>query len=91
LSTRLHVARFGTFVRTPSITDAEATISIKAILKNEYKTGKNITLVSKITNKKGLVLDTKTSSQSIEPYDEAEITQIGTIQKPMLWSPETPI
>lgn len=87
---RLHVARFGTFVTTPIITDTEATVSIKTALKNEYKTGKNITLVSKITDKNGLVLDTKTTSQSIKPYDENEITQTGTIQKPMLWSPETP-
>jgi len=87
---RLHVARFGTFVTTPTISDAEAIVSIKTTLKNEYKTSKNITLVSKITDKKGIVLDTKTTSQSIEPFDETEITQTGSIQKPMLWLPETP-
>lgn len=87
---RLHVARFGTFVTTPTITDAEATVSIKTTLKNEYKTGKNITLVSKITDKKGTVLDTKTTSQIIETFDETEISQTGSIKKPLLWSPETP-
>lgn len=87
---RLHVARFGTFVTTPTITEAEATVSIKTTLKNEYKTGKYITLVSKITDKKGIVLDTKTTSQLIETLDETVIAQIGSIQKPLLWSPETP-
>ena len=87
---RLHVARFGIFITTPTISDAEATVSIKTSLKNEYKTGKNISLVSKITDKTGKVLDTKTTNQFIEPYDETEITQTGSIQKPMLWSPETP-
>jgi len=87
---RLHVARFGTYVTTPAVSDAEAIVYISTTLKNEYKTGKNITLVSKIIDKKGLVLDTGTASQSIPPMAEAEITQTGSIQRPMLWSPETP-
>ena len=52
--------RFGTYITTPVVSDAEATVSIKTTLKNEYKTAKNITLVSKIIDKKGVVLDTKT-------------------------------
>jgi beta-galactosidase len=87
---RLHVARFGTYVTTPAISDAEATVSIKTTLKNEYKTAKNITLVSKIVDKKGVVLDTKTSTLSIPSFDQAEVSQTGAINKPMLWSPETP-
>lgn len=87
---RLHVARFGTYVTTPIISENEASVNIKTKLKNEYKLGKNITLVSKIVDKKGNVLHTKTTSQSIEAFDEAEIAQTATIQKPMLWSPETP-
>jgi beta-galactosidase len=87
---RLHVSRFGTFVTTPSITDDEATVSIQTTLKNEYKTGKNLTLVSKITDKNGIVLDTKSTNKTVEPFDESEIIQTGTIQNPLLWSPETP-
>ena len=87
---RLHVARFGTYVTTPSVSGAEADVSIKTTLKNEYKTEKNIILVSKIVDKKGKYIDTKTSTQSIAPFEEKEIAQEGTIKKPQLWSPETP-
>ena len=87
---RLHVARFGTYVTTPTISDTEATVSIKTTLKNEYKTAKNVTLISKITDKKGTVLDSKTSMLSISPFDQTEVSQTGTIHKPLLWSPETP-
>jgi beta-galactosidase len=87
---RLHVARFGTYVTTPAVSDAESIVCISTTLKNEYITGKNITLVSKIIDKKGIVLDTGTASQLIPPMAEAEITQTGSIQRPMLWSPETP-
>jgi len=87
---KLHVGRFGTFVTTPSVTDNEATVSIKTTLKNEYKTAKNITLVSKIVDKKGNVLDTKTTSQSLAAFEQTEISQMGAIKTPKLWSPETP-
>ena len=36
------------------------------------------------------MLDTKTSTQSISPFEQTEISQTGTIKKPLLWSPETP-
>ncbi|MGA2406382.1 MAG: beta-galactosidase GalA [Bacteroidales bacterium] len=88
---KLHVDRFGTYVTTPSVSPEEAAISIKTVLKNEYNVAKNVILISKIIDNKGVVLGTKTSSQAIEPSSQTEIAQKGTIQKPMLWSPETPI
>ena len=87
---RLHVDRFGTYITTPTVSGAEAIVSIKTTLKNEYKITKNITLVSKIVDKKGVVLDTKSSTLSIPTFDQFEVSQTGAIQKPLLWSPETP-
>ncbi|HAH22289.1 MAG TPA: glycoside hydrolase family 2 [Prolixibacteraceae bacterium] len=87
---RLHVARFGTSVTTPVISAEEASVNIKTTVKNEYKVGKNLTLVSKIVNNKGVVLHTKASTQSISSFSEVEIAQTGVIQKPLLWSPESP-
>ena len=87
---RLHVDRFGTYVTTPSVSPETATVIIKTTLKNEYKTVKKISLVSKIVSNKGDVLDTDTSLQTIEPFSAVEIAQTGVIQKPLLWSPETP-
>ena len=87
---RLHVARFGTYITTPVISAEEASVSVKTTLKNEYKVAKNVLLVSKIVDKKGLVLDIKTSTLSIPSFDQIEIAQTGVIKKPLLWSPETP-
>lgn len=87
---RLHVARFGTYITTPLVSESEATISIKTTLKNEYKTAKSVTLVSKIVDKKGVVLGSKTSSKDLEPLSQTEIVQTGLIENPLLWSPETP-
>jgi len=87
---RLHVDRFGTYVTTPSVSAKEASVSIKTTIKNEYKIIKSITLISKITDNKGVVLDTESSSRVIEPFSSIEIEQKEAIQKPLLWSPETP-
>ena len=87
---RLHVDRFGTYITTPAVSDAEATVNITTILKNEYKIAKTISLVSKIVDKKGHVFDAKTSTEILSPFSQTEISQDGKIMKPMLWSPETP-
>jgi beta-galactosidase len=87
---KLHVNRFGTFVTTPSVSTDKADVSIQTTLKNDDNVVRTVMLVSKIVDSKGVVLDTKTSSQTIEPLATAEIAQNGAIQKPLLWSPETP-
>jgi len=87
---KLHVGRFGTYITTPVVSDLKADVDIKTILKNEYKTAKNITLVSRITDNKNIVIDTRSTTQSIAPLSQIEITQKGLIQRPLLWSPETP-
>jgi beta-galactosidase len=87
---RLHIIRFGTYITTPLISENATTVSIKTTLKNEYYEAKEINLVSKIVDKKGNILDTKTTSQLIGSMDQVEIDQLGSITKPMLWSPETP-
>ena len=87
---RLHVDRFGTYVTTPSISSNEAVVSVKTTLKNEYKVAKNFTLLSKIVSNRGIVLDSVTSTQKIEPFSTIEVAHTEKIQKPLLWSPETP-
>ncbi|HEY5368147.1 MAG TPA: beta-galactosidase GalA [Hanamia sp.] len=87
---KLHVDRFGTYITTPFVSSEEATINIRTTVKNENKTPKEVKLISKIVDNKGNLLDTETSSQTIEPFSKIEISQEGKIQKPMLWSPETP-
>ncbi|MGA2406386.1 MAG: beta-galactosidase GalA [Bacteroidales bacterium] len=87
---KLHVGWFGTYVTTPVVSAEKADVDIKTTLKNEYKVAKNISLVSKIVDNKSVVLDTETSSQSIAPFSQIEIAQKGSVQNPLLWSPETP-
>lgn len=87
---RLHVDRFGTYITTPDISTDQATVSIKTRLKNEFRQTKSFTVISKIVNSNGDVIDRKTSSDLVQAFDQIEIAQKGTIHNPLLWSPETP-
>ncbi|MFZ1290486.1 MAG: beta-galactosidase GalA, partial [Melioribacteraceae bacterium] len=87
---KLHVTLFGTFITTPKVSDEKAMVNIETSLKNEYDTAKNVTIISKIVDNNDNVLETKTSTLSVEPFYESKITQERTINKPLLWSPESP-
>lgn len=89
ITDKLHVDRFGTYITTPSVSEKEAVVNIRTTVRNEYKESKNISLVSKITDNTGVILDTKTTTLSIAPFSKTEISQKGSVQKPSLWSPET--
>jgi len=87
---KLHVSRFGTFVTTPKISTDSALVRIKTTVQNEYKLAKTISVVSKILDNTGMVLNTLTMSQKINPYAQGEVVQNGAILSPLLWSPESP-
>jgi beta-galactosidase len=87
---RLHVDRFGTYITTPYVSDSLCNVSIKTIVKNEYRKPKIINLISRIVDYNGKVLDVRASTDSIPAFSQLEISQIGTIKDPLRWSPETP-
>jgi beta-galactosidase len=68
----------------------QASVNIKTKLINEYNAIKKISLVSKIVDAHGAILDTKITQKEIAPFAQLEIVQNGNIQRPLLWSPETP-
>ena len=86
----LHVDRFGTYITTPSVSQTEAIVEIKTTVKNEHNVSKNISLVSKIIDTNSAIIDNKTTTLTISPFSQIEIFQKASVQKPMLWSPETP-
>jgi len=87
---KIHVDRFGTFITTPSVSEEAASVSIKTTLKNDHNVSKSVTIVSKIVDNKGIMVGSKTTSGVLEPFSQTEIDQTGLIEKPLLWTPETP-
>lgn len=87
---KLHVDRFGTYVTTPVVSTDKATVNMKTTLRNEEFTARTITLISKIVDNNGNIVDTQTSSEIIDGLCKSEIAQSGIVPKPLLWSPEAP-
>jgi len=87
---RLHVARFGTFVTTPSVSLANATVNIQTTLQNEFKTAQSVDLISTITDMAGNIYDTQSCTLQIGSLCMKDIQQRCNIVHPVFWSPETP-
>lgn len=86
----IHVARFGTFVTTPSISDDKAQVKIQTTLQNETTLPATITLTSKVTDRDGNVLATCTDTSILTALGNSELIQDAVVLNPDLWSPETP-
>ena len=77
----VRVANWGTYITTPIVTDKQAEVNIKT----EIDGGENVQLVTEIFDAKGKkVASTKTSGTKV-------FEQKLKVNKPSLWSPETPI
>ena len=87
---KLHVARFGTYVMTPEVSEKEAAVNIETCIRNSDNSAKNVTLVSKIVDGEGKLLETQSSDIEIASLSQVKLVQNGTILRPLLWSPETP-
>ena len=73
--------QWGTFITTPVIAEASATVNIKA-----KAGGENITMVTKILDADGKEVATHKNTEA----KEGLFTQDITVANPKLWSPETP-
>lgn len=86
-----HVARFGTFVTTPTPSvKGMQQVGIQTDLQNEYGHPLSYTLVSRITDSRGRTLCERRDTGRIEAFGKATVMQESVITDPQLWSPETP-
>lgn len=79
---RLHVKRYGTYITTPEISEAKATVRMEITLQNEYNTAKQVKLVSKIMDMDERVLETRSFECSLEALGETEVVQLGMVDAP---------
>ncbi len=91
----LHVAHWGTYVisEVPNGNegaDAEADLTIQTMVKNDGAAPANCEVVSEIVGPDGSVLKTVKSAQGVGPGAEVEFSQNTVVQRPQLWSPQTP-
>jgi hypothetical protein len=86
----IHVAWYGTFIATPKVSDAAATLDVKTELRNDSSAAADITLKTAILDPAGRHVAEYVSAQTIEAGGTINVDQGGGIADPALWSPETP-
>lgn len=80
----VHLKQWNTFITTPEVSTEKATVNVRTVLKNE--TDKEQVVVLR-TILKGI----QANLEAILPANgEKEVTQLLSLSKPNLWSPENP-
>lgn len=84
---KIHVPVWGTQITTPYVKDEYASVCLRTMILNAGKT--ELTVVTDIMDADGQVVSTKTNKGVInhgQPF-----TQNFIVERPKLWSPETPV
>ena len=88
---RVHVAHWGTFVTTPHVSEAVAIVQVKTRVRNESAAVIRCTLVTNLFDSKGMGVGDAESAQEIASNGEYEFVQEIKVEKPNLWSVESPL
>ncbi|HEY6915651.1 MAG TPA: sugar-binding domain-containing protein [Paludibacter sp.] len=87
----VHVAQWGTYITTPEVSTAKATVQIKTLVKNETGHLQNIVVSAKLTDKSKKAAGSNEQTVELQPNSEKEVIQTITVNNPGLWTPETPV
>lgn len=87
---RLHVAPWGTYVTTPQISRAGASVSVQTTVQNENSVSMACELITEIRDQDENIVATTQSNEGIR-YDESHVFhQELHVSQPELWSIENP-
>jgi beta-galactosidase len=86
----LHIPLWGTFVTTPRVSAEFATLQVKTQCRNAGSSAAACTLTSSILDRDGRVVQAAEATQEIAAAGDYEFVQQFRIDKPALWSVETP-
>lgn len=87
---RLHVGHWGTFVTTPRADSSGAEVVIRTRLENHQPGARQGTLRTVIVDPAGAEAGRVETPFSLEAGGEVELEQRFPLERPRLWSPETP-
>lgn len=81
----------GTFVTTPEVSAERGTVQIKTWVRNEYAEPRKCTLLTRVLDADGKVVEKSSIQETIAPGSTFEFTQqLGPVIAPHLWSPDSP-
>lgn len=87
----VHIAQWATYITTPEVTEASATVDIKTQLVNEGKDNAAITVITRLMTAGNVEAGKTESKITLDAGEKKEITGHADISAPRLWSCETPV
>ena len=86
----LHIAEWGTCVRTPSISSENATVEITNSVMNECDHDAEFDLTTEILDPKGALVQQMTTPHTLPKGGKDQFVHSLKIESPVLWSPTAP-
>jgi len=86
----LHIAEWGTCVRTPSISNENATIEVTNSVMNESDRDAAFDLTTEILDPKGALVQQMSTPHTLRKGGKDQFVHSLKIESPALWSPATP-
>ncbi|WEA00468.1 sugar-binding domain-containing protein [Mucilaginibacter sp. SJ] len=86
----LHVADWGVAITTPEVSSKQASVQVKATIKNETDFPQRIAVNTRLLSGSFKDAGNNTTNLALPAHSAKEITQIIKVSKPLLWTPETP-
>ncbi|QTE39849.1 glycoside hydrolase family 2 TIM barrel-domain containing protein [Mucilaginibacter gossypii] len=86
----LHIADWGVAITTPEVSSKQASVQVKATIKNETGFPQRIAVNTRLLSVSFKDAGNNTTKVELPAHSEKEVTQIIKVSKPLLWTPETP-
>ena len=86
----VHFSQWGTVITTPGVSNKQAIIQIKTLIKNETSLPQAIVMSSQIIDKKNRAVGSNELKIDLAAESEKEVSQTITVTHPLLWTTETP-
>ena len=86
----VRVAPWGVFVTTPEVSAARAKVSVKTRVANDSGAPSKVALRTVFYGPSGAAAGQSDTNATLDPRQSVEVNQEIVIEKPALWSPESP-
>ncbi|MBV9923403.1 MAG: DUF4982 domain-containing protein [Acidobacteria bacterium] len=91
LTEQVHIEHWGTFVTTPRVTDASATVDVRSTVVNQSAAARNVSLEVSIVAPDGKTVATaETKPRQLAAGETADFTQELSVGNPSRWDIRTP-
>lgn len=87
----VHIPQWGTYIKTPEVSDTSARVEIKTDIINDSATLASTTLTTIVLDPNGKEVARRQDAVQLAPGSGTTFDQNLSVSAPRLWSPETPV